>query len=309
MILSVIIPVRNGAGFIHEAVESVLAQTWVAFELIVVDNASTDDTVSIVERFQDPRIRILREPRPGVAIAFNAGLEVAGGRYVARMDADDIACRDRFKRQIDCLDNRPNIGILGGQAIYIDEHGMVTGRSSVPLTPNAIRHASRYAYPLVNPTVIGRKTVWDQLGGWREFAPAADYDLLLRAVDVGIRVANLPDVLIKYRVRSDSVSRVNRPRTMKVTLAVRKMQHMRKESRFIDEQNILHQIQNETLGGSRWFRLVDSWTRRVSAYRPLRAVGIRPAMLSILHPVIFRTLWARYRARRIKLFYDSRSWL
>ena len=240
-------------------------------------------------------------------MAFNAGLRVATGRYIARMDADDIACRDRFKKQISCLDNRPNVGILGGQAAYIDEHGIVTGRSFVPLTPVAIRHASRYAYPLVHPTVIGRKSVWDQLGGFREFAPATDYDLLLRAVDLGIRVANLPDVLIKYRVRSDSASRVSGPRTMKVSLAVRRMQRMRNRSRFVDEQNILYQIQNETLGGSRWFRLVDSWAPRVSAYRPLRAVGIRAGMLSILHPVIFRTLWARYRARRIKLFYDSWS--
>ena len=307
MVLSVILPVRNGASFIGEAVHSILVQTWDRFEFIVVDNKSTDDTVRIVEHFRDPRIRIIKECRRlGGPTAFNTGLYAAQGRYVARMDADDVACRERIQRQLEYLETHSDIGMVGGQAFRIDEHGMNIGRFRVPIAPIVIRQSSKHVYPLIHPTVMGRRNVWARLGGYREFSPGADYDLLLRALDMNVRVANMPDVLLKYRVRPDSVSHVNHQRTMIASLAVKKMQRMRHKRQFSRELEMVQHLRDVNLGQDAWFKTVDSWIHLLSSLRLARVAGLRPGVVGVLHPVMLRTLWAKYRAERMNTGYYSR---
>ena len=317
MVLTVVLPVRNGDPFIRDAVHSILNQSWHDFELIVVDNCSTDSTIAIVKSFQDSRIRIVHESRLGGPIAFNSGLRVAQGRYVARMDADDIACQDRFERQIGYLETHKDIGILGSQALKIDEKGKTIGRSLVPLVPAAIRHASRHAAPFVHPTLMFRRDVWNQLGGYQEFSPGADYDMLLRALEHEVRVANLPDYLLKYRIRSASVSHRSRQHTVIHSFAIKKMRRLRAKGRISDEQAILERLRNITVRQSIWFSTLDKYVYRLTNYRNrciLRdsaLVGIHLANLSIaavsaLHPQMMRALWASYRVKRIMARYKRR---
>ena len=317
MLLSVVLPVRNGATYIASSITSILAQTWAEFELIVVDNASTDTTVSIVSSFRDRRIRLIREPRLGGPSAFNSGVRVARGRYVARMDADDVASPTRFARQLRYLDSRKELGILGGQALRIDESGSIVGRSDVPLTTGAIRLASHYAYPMVHPTIVFRRDVWTKLGGYREFAPAADYDFLLRALEHSVPVANLPFVLLEYRIHSQSVVHMNRQRSVMHTLAVRKMSRLRRRGHFADEHALLARLQTTEVRQSVWFRSLDRCIHRLrlrrnksafrgvhSGYTKLHNMAIAAA--STLHPQMIQSLSAAYRAKRIAYVYEKR---
>ena len=317
MVLSVVLPVRNGAAYIGSSIASILAQTWAQFELIVVDNASTDTTVSIVSSFEDRRIRLIREPRLGGPIAFNSGVSVARGRYIARMDADDVASPTRFEKQLLYLASMKELGILGGQALRIDKRGNVVGRSDVPLTPGAIRLASRHAYPMVHPTIVFRRDLWARLRGYREFAPAADYDFLLRALEYSVTVANLPCVLLEHRIHSDSVVHMNRQRSIMHTLAVRKMSRLRRQGRLADEHVLLTRLQTSDVRQSVWFRSLDRFVHRLRLRRNIRALrGAHPgytklhnlaiAAASTLHPRMIQSLSAAYRAKRIASVYEER---
>ena len=302
-LLSVVLPVLNGRRFVREAVESILNQTWEEFELVIVDNDSTDGTVGIIECFDDPRVHILRESRRGVSFAFNSGLRASRGMYVARMDADDICYPTRFERQITYLQKHAEVGILGGQALRINEDGDTIGRTSYPLDSVSIRHISRFVFPLATPTTVCRRDVLVGLGGWREFAPGADYDLLLRALDSHVRVVNLPEVLIKYRVRSGSVSHVDSSHTTVATLAVKKMKNLRRKGRHVEECRVLEFLTEGCLPRGMWLRMVSILIQKLVLLRPIRIAGIPPSIIGVLHPLILYSLWAKYRARRLQVVY------
>ena len=315
MLLSVVLPVRNGAPFVRKAVHSILVQSLRAFELIVVDNSSTDETVAIIKSFRDPRIRIVREPQMGGPTAFNSGWRVARGKYVARMDADDTACQDRLERQVHHLETHPEIGFLGGQVLRTDEKGETIGRSRLPITPAAIRHVSRYVFPVINPTLMFRHNVLKQLGGYREFAPAADYDMLLRALESGVWVANLPDVLLSYRIHSHSVSHMNRQRTLVWESAVKRMAKLRRNGRLADEKVLLERLRKSAVRESNWFSCLNNVVSDLKMYRSqcilngsgsveIQLANLCIALVGALHPQIMKNIWAGYRAHRIVARYQ-----
>ena len=303
VLLSVVLPVLNGRSYIREAVEGILNQTWEEFELLIVDNGSTDGTIGMIECYDDPRIHLLQERRKGVSAAFNHGWSASRGTYVVRMDADDVSCPTRFERQIRYLQQHGDVGILGAQALRIDEVGHILGCTDYPLDPVAIRHISRFVFPLATPTTVCLRSVLIGLGGWREFAPGADYDLLLRALDEGVRVANLPEVLIKYRVRSGSVSHVDRSHTSMATFAVKRMQSLRQKGRAVDESRILHLLATGRLRRGMWLRMVTMLIQKLTSVRPIRRSGIPPSVVGVLHPLILYLLWSKYRAGRLQESY------
>ena len=145
--------------------------------------------------------------------------------------------------------------------------GETIGRSIVPQTPAAIRLASRYAAPFVHPTLMFRRIVWATLRGYREFSPGADYDMLLRALESGFRVANLPDFLLKYRIRVDSVSHRNRQHTIIHSLSVKKMHRLRREGRYTVERAILDKLLRDSARRSRWFETLDNHIDRLTWFR------------------------------------------
>ena len=133
----------------------------------------------------------------------------------------------------------------GAKRYELMEVAVSSADPDVPLTTGAIRLASHYAYPMVHPTIVFRRDVWTKLGGYREFAPAADYDFLLRALEHSVPVANLPYVLLEYRIHSQSVVHMNRQRSVMHTLAVRKMSRLRRRGRFADEHALPRAITND----------------------------------------------------------------
>lgn len=208
--VSVILPVRNGGAYLPLAVDSVLRQTFGELELLVIDDASNDGSISALERVAagDPRLRLLKSPGSGLVDALNFGLARAQGEFVARMDADDIALPERLSRQVEFLKTTPGISVVGTQVAFIDAGGALTGeRTSFPTEPKEITRALIARGCVIrHPTVLARKTSLLSVGGYRPACDKAeDYDLWLRLAD-GNRIANLPDVLLHYRVHPLQIS-------------------------------------------------------------------------------------------------------
>ena len=208
--ISVVLTVYNGERFLALAVESILAQTWRDFELIAVDDGSTDGSLTILQAYaaQDRRVRVLACSNTGQAGALNTGVAAARGAWVARMDADDIAAPERLRRQADFLAAHLRIGAVGAAYQAIDESGSPLGRPKLfSCDPAVIRkELQRGCCALAHPTVMIRRDVLQETGAYRGLLrPAEDYDLWLRMSEIA-DLANLPDVLLQYRIHGGSLS-------------------------------------------------------------------------------------------------------
>lgn len=208
--VSVILPVRNGGVYLPLAVDSVLRQTFDAFELLVIDDASNDGAIAALEPVaaRDPRLRLLKNPGLGLVAALNFGIFQAQAELLARMDADDIALPGRLMRQVEFLETMPDISVVGTQVAYIDATGALTGeRSSLPTEPIDVTIGLTTRGCVVrHPSILARKSAFLAAGGYRPACDKAeDYDLWLRLMD-GDRIANVPEVLLHYRVHTYQLS-------------------------------------------------------------------------------------------------------
>jgi len=198
--VSVLLPVRDGARTLPLAMLSVLGQSFGDFELLVLDDGSTDASPDIARGFNDPRVRVLCDgAKRGLANRLNQGLDAAAGRYIARMDADDVCFPERFARQVARLDTEPSLDLLGCRALTFDDSETATG-----LLPYHAKHEALCARPwngfyLVHPSWIGRSD-WFRRYRYRtpELERAQDQELLLRAYTHS-RFAVLDEILLGYR--------------------------------------------------------------------------------------------------------------
>lgn len=199
-------PVYNGARFLAAAIESLLAQTLTDFELLVVDDASTDDSTAVVARFADRRIRPIRNPHNiGLARTLNVGLGHATGRYVARLDQDDVAHPERLSTQVQWLAEHPDVALLGSLARLIDEDGRERGVVERPITKPGIRWLLLLENPFIHSTVMFRRDAAATLGGYDEtLTLSEDMDFWGRFA-LRHEVANLDLPLIDYRQWSASM--------------------------------------------------------------------------------------------------------
>jgi glycosyltransferase involved in cell wall biosynthesis len=202
-------PVYNAARFLAEAVESILGQTFADFEFLIVDDGSTDRSLTILQRYaaRDRRIRLTSRPNTGYTVALNGLLAQARGELLARMDADDVALPDRLARQVDYLRAHPHVVCVGSAVHLVDAAGRFLKSGHPGLDHEEIqRQALAGDCPLNHPSVMMRRAAVEAVGGYHpEFEPAEDLDLWLRLGEVG-RLTNLPDVLMKYRQHPASFS-------------------------------------------------------------------------------------------------------
>jgi glycosyltransferase involved in cell wall biosynthesis len=216
-------PVRNGARFLAEAVESVLGQSFDDLELIAVDDGSTDGTLPLLRGFaeRDPRLRVIVQKPAGVVAALNAGGRAARAPYVARMDADDVAEGSRLVRQVDVLDRDAGCVLVGTAVLLIDEHGRSLRTVVPPVGHDAIATALRSANVFVHGSVMFHRRAWDLAGGYDARAlHVEDYDLWCRLLTHG-RFAALAEPLYRLRVHGDSVSAHHLDAQLEATYAVR----------------------------------------------------------------------------------------
>jgi glycosyltransferase involved in cell wall biosynthesis len=209
--VSVVMPVYNGELYLREAIDSILNQTFSDFELIVMDDGSTDRSVEIVQTYTDPRIKLIANPvNQGIRFIANQLNQLAQAEYIARMDCDDISLPHRLAKQVEYLDRHPDIAVVGAQSIYIDTNGKVTATQNIfrcSIEPSSMKWTASYECPFVNPTVMFRKQVLDkELGGYDENATfAEDYEIWLRLLRNNYQGANLAEVLLKYRINPQSM--------------------------------------------------------------------------------------------------------
>lgn len=211
-LVSIGMAVRNCASTLGMALQSILQQTYPHWELWLLDDGSTDETRDVALQFNDSRIHLIVDGRNlGLAARLNQAVELAKGRYFARMDGDDVCYPERFERQVALLESRPEIDLLGCGAIVFNGNGQVVGR-----LPLKLEHAEICARPwagfyLAHPTWMGR-LAWFRNHAYRQSAlRAQDQDLLLRTYRHS-RFAALPDTLLGYRQETLSLSRVLRGR-------------------------------------------------------------------------------------------------
>lgn len=205
--VTVLMPVFNAAKYIAEAIQSVLKQTFTDFELLIINDGSTDDTSTVVKQFNDTRIRLLEQSRQGIGIALNKGLHEAKGYYIARFDADDICFPDRLKKQTSFLDNNPDFILMGCDAEYISENGEHLFHFKCPAhTHEEIMKQLYVCCPFIHSGVMYRKDEVLKAGGYSSHAHSfEDYLLWTQLARYG-RYYNLPEQLIKVRFNQNSTT-------------------------------------------------------------------------------------------------------
>lgn len=211
--VSVVIPVWNGERYLRQAIESILAQDFADFELIVVDDGSTDGSAVLAESFMsDNRVSVRRQINAGVVAARNAGLQAARAEYVAFLDADDIAKPERLTKQVAYLRSHPEVAVVGSHITHFDDHHGVLRTQCFPDSPVEVARALETGNPLAQPAVMLRRSAALAVGGYREAFKhgAEDYDLWLRIVEKH-PLANLPEALTLYRVHPGSLTHRRRP--------------------------------------------------------------------------------------------------
>lgn len=200
--VSVITTVYNGQRFLPSAIESMLAQTFTAFEYILVDDASTDRSRQVLAHYADldPRVRVLHNPvNLNMSGSLNRALELARGEYCAILDQDDIAHPQRLERQAAFLDTHPEVGVVGAQAMAIDEHGLPLYPMPFPERTEFARWVILFGSPVLHSAAMLRRTLVLAAGGYSISEWFANDYILFATLLRGAGIANLPDTLASYR--------------------------------------------------------------------------------------------------------------
>ena len=210
-VFSVVMPAYNAERFVGEAIESVLAQTLPSWELMVVNDCSTDRTLEVCNSYRDPRIRVFTTPQNlNAAGARNLALEHARGEFVALLDSDDLMAPNRLERQLDFFHKNPLVGVCGSYVETFETKEKVAGRGKIeyPCSNGRIKATMFFYDPLVTSSVSIRASIvfeTDKPVFRQDFAPSEDYELWARLIDRS-QFSNLPEILTSYRVHDSQLT-------------------------------------------------------------------------------------------------------
>lgn len=208
-LITVILPVYNGEKYLRESILSILNQTYRNFELIIINDGSTDSSLEVIREYekQDSRIIVISRENRGLISTLNEGIKKANGKYIARMDQDDICLPERFKKQIEFM-KKNNIILCGTYTKIIDENNNYIRDGIVPITHDEIlKKLYQSSNPFFHPSVIFKKV--DNIF-YNELAHnCEDYELWLKYIEIG-KVANLSEYLLKYRIELNSITNSGR---------------------------------------------------------------------------------------------------
>lgn len=229
-LVSVIMSVFNAERFLEDAIHSILEQSYTNFEFIIIDDGSKDRSWDIASRYArlDPRIHLIRfNENQGVSRACNLAFQKAAGKYIARMDSDDISLSERFKRQVEFMEHHPEVGVLGSRMQYMSEMGELLGVPPAYHGDLSIRWHLFFESPFFNPTVMIRKSAMDKYDLRYDISSTRgeeDYELWSRLLPL-TKGENLSDVLLHYRLHPDSITHryhnIDIKKEMIVNVAVR----------------------------------------------------------------------------------------
>ncbi|MEE4216129.1 MAG: glycosyltransferase [Xanthomonadales bacterium] len=214
VLVSVVMPVRNGGRYLEPAVDSILSQSHAKLELILVDDNSDDGAIARLPA-DDGRLRRLSSAGRGVSAAFNTGLAVAGGEYIARMDADDIALPERIEAQLAYLQRHADVSICGGCIEIFSAGGLQGGNLryqdwlNACRSPGRIRRELFIESPIPNPTAFFRREAILELAGYADPAWPEDYDLFLRADALGMKMGKPDPIVLRWREHPARLTRTD----------------------------------------------------------------------------------------------------
>jgi glycosyltransferase involved in cell wall biosynthesis len=211
--------VYNGAPHLREAIDSVLAQTFTDFEFIIVNDSSTDSSEEIIKSYNDPRIVLLtNETNMGLPYSLNKGIANAKGKYIARMDDDDICFPERFQKQVEFLEQHPQVGVLGTYAQLVGNEGGIRKHST---HSDELKNRMLFSCQFCHPTVFIRKSVLQKnnLQYNTAFTTSQDYELWSRMIGL-TEFSTLPETLLKYRVHNKQLSKARQAEQLDNTYKV-----------------------------------------------------------------------------------------
>ena len=219
LMISVIMPVYNCERFVKEAVESILNQSYRDFEFLILDDASTDETISIIKQFKDSRIKLIKKLKnTGYTNSLNYGLSIAKGKYIARMDGDDVSLPNRFVKQVAFLESHPDVVVCGTNYKFIDSNVV----KLMPETHEDIKIGLLENTCFGHPTVMMRREVLERHNLQYDFEkePAEDYALWVTLLEYG-KLYNLQEILLYYRVHDSQESQKRRDVQLQSKLSTR----------------------------------------------------------------------------------------
>lgn len=234
-------PVFNGQEFLKKAIDSVLNQTFKDFEFIIINDGSTDDSAQIILNYHDPRIKYIYQENSGIGAALNKGCAVAVGKYIARMDSDDICLPNRLNLQYNFLENNNDYVLVSSAVFYIDTGDNILGRSYPYTNHDIILKIFKNSSAICHPAVMMRRTAYCSSGGYSNLSISEDLYLWLKLSQYG-KMYNLPTPLIKYRIVASSISRSISAENFKIIsrLILESSYNAEFESENIQKINLLH---------------------------------------------------------------------
>jgi GT2 family glycosyltransferase len=215
--VSILLPCRDAESYLPDTIASIDAQSFRDFEVVAIDDGSTDRTLELLRSWaaENPNVRVHEQPALGLVPALQRAVEVSQGEILVRMDADDVAYSTRIERQVELLNQQPEIGACGTLVRYFPRGSVAGGAQRYEMWINAlVKHAdiTREIFvecPIAHPTMAVRRSVLQAVGGYQDKGWPEDYDLVFRLWTHGVAMAKVPEVLLRWRERIDRTSRTD----------------------------------------------------------------------------------------------------
>lgn len=223
-IVSIILPAYNAECTIKESIQSIVNQTFRDWELIVINDGSSDNTEKVIQSFQDPRIIYVRnECNKGLIYTLNRGLDMANGKYIARMDADDISLPNRIEKQVQFMDSRRDVIISGTQIELFGNERKKYPKRKLPTRDKDLKNLLAVTSCFAHPTIIIRKSVLrdNNIHYDYHFKDAEDYNMWIDLMPYG-KFANLDEILLRYRISNSQITRPSNKQQIKSSILCKK---------------------------------------------------------------------------------------
>jgi len=205
--VTILMAAFNASKFIADSIKSVLNQTFQNFELLIINDGSTDNTETIIQSFNDPRIRVIKnETNRGLIESRNIALLEAKGNFIAILDSDDIAIVDRLEKQLNAFQNNPDLAVVGSRALIIDQNGKETGEKLDVFTDvDKIKLTLFFENTIVHSSTMIKAEIFREFNGYQGDTLIEDYDLFYR-ISQKYSIENLENYLVKYRIHGANIS-------------------------------------------------------------------------------------------------------
>lgn len=301
-LLSIVMPAYNSERFVAQAIESILKQSFRDFEFIIINDGSTDKTEEIINSYTDPRIVYLKnESNLGLSKSYNRGIDAARGKYIARMDADDVSMPKRFERQIQFLEKRPQVDIVGSSLQFIDEDGERRGTWQRQIDHIDIKFSALFSTPMMHPTIMGKTEVFKSHHYNEGLSNSEDYELWSRLLfSTNTHFANIREPLLLYRTYPHSFTQTLNldKRTISAHNAITNIEHYTKLSH--EEKNLLVKLrQEQDLSLGQLINIFLIYFRAAGAFFSIERLNFKKRLRIYSRLIPHAVFLAKYKLKRL----------